>query len=73
MKDETNLVKYVYVSDVFMNRPNFLEDVFLALGIPDAFNGNITSTPNLIFNIESTNDFEDWNVRLPPFKLDLTG
>ena len=33
MKDETNKVRYVYIHDKYMNRPNFLEDVFSALGI----------------------------------------
>jgi hypothetical protein len=74
MKDESLPVRYVYVSEKYMDlKPNFLEDVFIALGIRDSFGGTVTSTPNLIFDLESTNDFEDWNVRLPPFKLDLVG
>jgi hypothetical protein len=74
MKDEATPVRYVYVSDKYMDlKPNFLEDVFIALGVRENFSGTITSTPNLIFNIESTNDYEDWNVKLPPFKLELVG
>ena len=77
MKDETNKVRYVYIHDRYMNRVNFLEEAFEALGIGDAFrsSGSLKSgnVPNLAFQLESTTDFEDWNVKLPSFKQALVG
>ena len=40
------------------------DDVFNALGIP---------TPNLIFEINSSQDVIDWNLRLPAYKQSLIG
>ena len=69
MKDESALVKYVYVSDYVMKtRPKFLEESFVALGIPEALRNTVTSSPNLIFSLETTSDFGDWNMCLPSFK-----
>ena len=77
MKDEINKVRYVYIHDRYMNRTNFLDEAFEALGIGDAFrsSGSLRSgnVPNLSFQLESTNDFEDWNVKLPSFKESLIG
>ena len=77
MKDEASRVRYVYIHDRFMNKPNFLEEAFEALGVGDAFrsSGSLKSgnIPNLSFQLEGTNDFEDWNVKLPEFKRMLQG
>ena len=37
-----------------------LDDVFIALGIPNALGGAVKSVPKLIFDMESTEDLENW-------------
>ena len=50
-----------------------IDDVFIALGIPNALGGAVKSVPKLIFDMESTEDLENWNMRLPNNKIDLVG
>lgn len=51
-----------------MSKPNYLLDVFEALKISEILT-NISSKPNLIFSVEPTNNINEWNLRLPRFKM----
>jgi hypothetical protein len=86
MKDETAVVRYIYVSRAYMSKPKYLgiilmilfnayiliDDVFIALGISNAL-GSTDPLPNLSLDIGSSEDLEDWNMRLPGNKLELVG
>ena len=53
----------MYVPETLLLSPNFtFDDVFAALGI---------NVPNLIFEINDSQDPEDWNIRLPSYKSNL--
>jgi len=57
--------RYTYVPSNVLLNPNFsFDDVFGALGL---------AVPNLIFEINGSQDPEDWNLRLPTYKTNLIG
>ena len=57
--------KYVLIPSVLLNNPNFsFDDVFAALGV---------NVPNLIFEINGSQDPTEWNLRLPSYRSNLIG
>lgn len=65
MSSETRNAKYVYVPSSVMLGANFvIDDVFAALGF---------DLPNLMFQINSSDDVISWNLRMPSYKSNLVG
>jgi hypothetical protein len=65
LSTERIIVRYAYVPSAILRNNTFsFDDVFGALGI---------SVPNLLFEINSSNDVLDWNMRLPAYKMNLVG
>ena len=65
LSSENKVVRYVYVPSALASQANFnVDDVFQALGIP---------TPNLMFDINASDDALHWNLRLPSYKTNLIG
>ena len=61
MSNQRRTAKFVYVPESLLSSPSFtFDDTFAALGL---------NVPNLIFEINGSQDPMDWNVRLPSYKV----
>ena len=65
ISSQRRTAKYVYIPENLLSGPNFqFDEVFAALGL---------YVPNLIFEINGSQEPNDWNVRLPSYKAGLVG
>jgi len=65
LSSENIIVRYCYVPSSLVLSGSFqIEDVFSALGL---------KLPNLIFMTNVPGSYNNWNLRLPPYKVDLIG
>lgn len=63
ISNQRRTARFVYVPEALLSSPSFtFDEVFAAIGI---------NVPNLIFEINGSQEPEDWNIRLPSYKANL--